>query len=194
MRAFGVAAVDYVEPDEVVTVERLTVLTPVAPSGHFREPIVKGVRELILEEYGSREGAVSSDRLYISRGRASKRRLVNENEVIELLRKFGFKALRAEDLSFAEQIKAASRARLLVSNHGAGLTNMLFMPHDSSVLELRHSTDSVNNCYYTLASTLRLKYFYQKCDPSRPTEDPHTADLVVDLADLRSNLEVLTAR
>jgi hypothetical protein len=47
---------------------------------------------------------------------------------------FDFQTIYAEDLSFEQQVKICSRARHLVSNHGAGLTNMLFMPQGASVL------------------------------------------------------------
>jgi hypothetical protein len=67
---------------------------------------------------------------------------------------------------------------------------MLFMPSGASVLELRHQTDCVNNCYFTLASALDLKYFYQTC-PSVADLDPHAADLVVDSSILRTNLQLL---
>ena len=58
-----------------------------------------------------------------------------------------------------------SRARYVVSNHGAGLTNMLFMKDGARVLELRHVSDYVNNCYFILASALQFDYLYQLCEP-----------------------------
>jgi capsular polysaccharide biosynthesis protein len=106
---------------------------------------------------------------------------------------FNFRVVRTEDHSFAEQVRIASRARYLISNHGAGLTNMLFMNHGANVLELRHTTDRINNCYFTLASALNLKYFYQSCEPQKPGEDAHTADLKVDARALRANLELMLA-
>ena len=192
LAAFTVPEVAYIERDEVVVVNQLTLPTPVAPSGHFRENVVRGVRNQLLRKYGSPEANRAGRRLYISRGRAPKRRVSNEVEVIELLREFQFEVVRAEDLTFAEQVETASRAELLVSNHGAGLTNMMFMPTRSTVLELRHANDCINNCYYTLADALGLNYFYQKCEATNAAEDAHTADLLVDIAELRRNLTDVT--
>jgi capsular polysaccharide biosynthesis protein len=107
------------------------------------------------------------------------------------LRQFDFRIIRSENHSFAEQVRIASRARYLVSNHGAGLTNILFMSPDTNVLELRHVTDRVNNCYFTLASALNLNYFYQSCEPADRDEDPHTGDLKVDSRALRANIELM---
>ena len=98
--------------------------------------------------------------------------------MIEVLRAFNFRIVRTEDYSFAEQVRLAAGARYLVSNHGAGLTNILFMRPGSSVLELRHATDCINNCYFTLASALNLKYFYQTCQPKTPLKIP-TAPICV---------------
>ena len=69
-------------------------------------------------------------------------------------------------------------AKYLISNHGAGLTNMLFMKAGGNVLELRHRGDKHNNCYFSLASTLRLNYYYQLCDSENNIEDAYTANLL----------------
>jgi hypothetical protein len=68
---------------------------------------------------------------------------------------------------------------------------MLFMPEGANVLELRHQTDAINNCYFTLSSALNLDYFYQSCPPVAAGENPHTANLIVDLETLRTNLSLL---
>jgi capsular polysaccharide biosynthesis protein len=107
------------------------------------------------------------------------------------LRGFGFRVVYAEDHTFEEQVEMASRARFFVSNHGAGLTNMLFMRDGGRVLELRHHADSINNCYFTMASALGLEYFYQTCRPGDPSEDPHTADLRVTPRLLADNLRLM---
>jgi hypothetical protein len=44
-----------------------------------------------------------------------------------------------------------------------------------------------------MASALGLNYSYQTCAPLNPEEDPHTADLLVDIPALEKNLERLLA-
>lgn len=191
LAAFRVSKVEFIEPNEVMTVDTLTVPLPTAPSGHYREEIIRGVRELLLAEHGSHAERENAKRTYISRGRSAKRRISNEDQVVSILSEYGFTTIYAEDHSFAEQVKIASQSQFLVSNHGAGLTNMVFMRERGSVLELRHVNDNVNNCYFTLASALGLSYFYQNCQPVDSSEDPHSADLVVDVDLLRRNLELM---
>ncbi len=192
--ALGVKAVEFVGKDEVLRCRRLFLPTHTAPSGHYNEGIIRGVRELLLNgcgAYGDAGYREENERVYISRGRAPKRRIVNEKTLSNIFTEFGFKTIYAEDLSFEEQVRTLSRARYLVSNHGAGLTNMLFMPSGSSVLELRHHTDCINNCYFTLASALDLNYFYQTCLPGNLAQDPHAADLLINPDLLRANLTLM---
>jgi len=191
LKPFELGGLRFMGRNEVALCRRLTVPTHTAPSGHYNEEIIQGVRDLLVNVYGEKKGTETDGRIYLSRGQAQRRTIVNESEVLSVLGKFGFRAVYAEDLSFAEQVKVFSRARFLVSNHGAGLTNMLFMSPGSSVLELRHQTDRVNNSYFTLASALRLNYFYQTCPPDRPDGEPHTANLLVDVTALRKNIELL---
>jgi capsular polysaccharide biosynthesis protein len=189
LRAFGVVNVDFIGPDEVVECRSLVMPSHTAPSGHFNDEAIRGVREVLLSAYGDASGA--QERLYISRGRAGRRRIINEAEVTSILRTFGFESICAEELSFEQQVRICSRARYLVSNHGAGLTNMLFLQAGGSVLELRHESDCINNCYFTMSSALDLNYFYQTCTPQDPRSDPHDAHLVVDPEHLEKNLCLL---
>lgn len=189
LRAFGVTNVDFVDANEVMECRSLLLPSHTAPPGHFKNEAIRGVRSVLLSAYGS--SGDEGERLYISRSKATKRRIVNEDEIAPVLNKFGFQTICMEDLSFSEQVQICSRARYVVSNHGAGLTNTLFMRDGGSVLELRHQSDCINNCYFTLSSALDLNYFYQTCAARNPTADPHEADLLVDAGELKRNLRLL---
>ena len=188
LEVFGVKRFDFIKRDEVLLASSLLMPTHTAPSGHFRDEVIQGVRRTLLSAFGD-----SSDgqRIYISRRAANRRRVINEDEIAPILDAFGFKTICAEELSFQDQVKILSRARYLVSNHGAGLTNMLFMKDGARVLELRHTSDYVNNCYFVLASALKFDYLYQLCEPKPDQAGPHTADLVVDGSELERNLALL---
>ncbi len=191
LQPFHVGSVEFIKPDEVFVCENLMVPTQTAPSGQYNEELIQNVGRLLVEFYANELRELPADRIYISRALAPKRRIANEDEVIEVLRALEFQIIRTEDHSFAEQVRLAARARYVVSNHGAGLTNMLFMSPGASVLELRHATDRINNCYFTMASALNLNYFYQSCEPANRDEDPHSADLKVDVEALRRNLDLM---
>jgi capsular polysaccharide biosynthesis protein len=189
LKPFNLGGIEYIDPGEALICSELLVPTQTAPSGHYNEGLIRRVGDFMSEFYASEERKFSNDRVFISRSQAPKRRIRNEDEVTEVLREFNFSIVHSENLSFAEQVRLAAGARYLVSNHGAGLTNMLFMNPGSNVLELRHFSDKINNCYFTMASALNLNYFYQSCEPANRGEDPHTADLRVDPQALSANLK-----
>ena len=187
LEAFGVKHFEVIERDEVLECRSLLLPTHTAPSGHYNDEIIRGVRNVLLSAYSETQ---TEERIYISRQRAAKRRIVNEDEVTSILRNHGFQTVFAEDLSFAQQVKLFCNTRHLVSNHGAGLVNMLFMNEGASVFELRHKADRINNCYFTLSSALNLNYFYQACEPANHVDDPHTADLLVNRFSFEENLSL----
>jgi hypothetical protein len=191
LEVFGVKNYDFIRRDEVLLCNSLVMPTHTAPSGHFRDDVIGGVRGILLSAFGDSNYSGDGERIYISRRAANRRRVVNEDVIVSVLNNYGFRTVYAEELSFQDQVKILSRAKYLVSNHGAGLTNMLFMKDNARVLELRHVSDYVNNCYFILASALEFDYFYQLCEPKPDKVDPHTADLVVDPHELERNLALL---
>jgi hypothetical protein len=65
-------------------------------------------------------------RLLISRCKAKKRRIVNEEEVLKALYPYGFDSIVLEDMNVRDQIALFSQAEIIVAPHGAGLTNLVF--------------------------------------------------------------------
>lgn len=135
------------------------------------------------------------DKIYISREGQVLRFVENEKEVVDLLEKYGFKKVIIDKFSYDEQIAICAKIKYLVSPHGAGLTNLLFMSKGASVLEMaakpypfKPTTD-----YYKLASMLGIKYFYQECEMGENStkKDFHQASLVVDLEKLEKNLKLM---
>lgn len=108
-----------------------------------------------------------TQKLYISRKFAGRRTLSNEDAVVEVFKKFNYTILYAEELSFTNQVELFSEARVIASLHGAGLTNMMWMPPGGTVLELhreiKKTSDHHSYVYYTLAAALSHRYFYQWC-------------------------------
>jgi capsular polysaccharide biosynthesis protein len=190
LNAFGITNVDFIRTDEAVECRSLLMPTHAAPSGHYNDDVIRNVRSLLLKAFDRPRNEATGGKIYLSRGLAKKRRIANEAGVIDLLTNYGFQIVHPDELSFDEQVQVFSNARYLISNHGAGLTNMLFMPEGSRVLELRHEDDYIRNWFFILSSALNLNYFYQTCAPQDHNADPHHADLVVDVEKLEENLKL----
>ena len=96
-----------------------------------------------LVDFASRttlEGGAPSgeaELIYLSREDASARKMVNEPELAEALTNLGFTKIIASDLNYRDQVRIFSRAKFMISPHGSGLTNLLFMGSGKQVLELR---------------------------------------------------------
>jgi capsular polysaccharide biosynthesis protein len=191
LKAFELPHVEFVAANEKVFCPRLIVPMHTAPSGAVDEEVIRGIRSFMVDFYREGPAANATGRVYISRRLAPKRKIVNEAEVAEIVTRFGFEIVDAEGLSFAQQVRLLSTTRYLISNHGAGLTNMMFMQAGTSVLELRHQAETQRNCYFNMASALDLKYFYLTCAANDAAEDAHTADLRVDAQKLEEAISMM---
>ena len=75
------------------------------------------------------------ERLYISREKARRRRVVNESGLWTELAARGFVKLHLEELTWARQITAFRHAKVIVAPHGAGLANLVFCQAGTKVVE-----------------------------------------------------------
>lgn len=78
------------------------------------------------------------ERIYISRARAQHRKMINEDEVMNLLEQHGFKCIFLEDESVLDKIEIFHSAEMIIAPHGAGLTNLLFCNPGTKIIELFH--------------------------------------------------------
>lgn len=169
--------------------ETLHIPTHTAPSGNYNEALILHLSDFLSNHFTSTVTSKNSpELLYISRSKAKRRKIANENECTALLKQLGFEIVCLEDLTLRQQANLCRNAKVLVANHGAGLTNMLFMRARTKVVELRKEGDNSNNCFYALASALGIDYFYLICGAPKPSENPHTSDIIVDCKKLEKVL------
>ncbi len=186
LKCFSIKRVQYIRG--VCNCRKLWVPTHTAPTGHYNEKLIRDLRQFLLGPQSPEAGASVGDRIYISRKKAKSRKIGNEEACEAILAEYGFKTVYLENFSFEQQVSLFKNTQYLVSIHGAGLTNMLFMKGGSSVLEIRKH-DAKNNCYFSLASALHLRYHYQLCDSVGPEEEAQTANLIVDCQQLKKSIE-----
>ena len=97
------------------------------------------------------------ERLFISRARASIRRLANEDLLWPALEARGFRRLALESLPWHHQIAAFARAKVVVAPHGAGLANLVFCNPQTRVVEVMHP-GFCHWVFWRLASLCDLDY------------------------------------
>lgn len=128
-------------------------------------------------------------KIYISRREALKRKIANEEELIPLLLNAGFECVQMEKLSFKEQRNLMKETAVLLSLHGAGLANMIFMQEGSKVIELHPNAENYNSCFYHLASAIGMKYYYSFELGDHP--NPQEANISVDLEKIKELLNLI---
>jgi capsular polysaccharide biosynthesis protein len=110
------------------------------------------------------------EKIYISRRNSSVRNLINEDDIIIKLKKFGFRIIDLNDFNIFQQIELFSNADIIVSATGSGLTNIVFCNHNATVVEIipkyrHHYEDIFKERYKYIAKKLNLKYFSLIADP-----------------------------
>jgi hypothetical protein len=130
-------------------------------------------------------------RLYISRANATRRRLLNEDELWPRLEADGYERVFLEDLDFAEQVALMKEAAVVVAPHGAGLTNVLFCPPGTDVVELA-DLSFPNPNFYALASAMGHRYWIVDGESVGDTH-PLEKDLRVDVDEVMRIVERATS-
>jgi capsular polysaccharide biosynthesis protein len=136
------------------------------------------------------EGTEKPVRLYISRRLAQTRGVANEEELLPILRQQGFTIILTENLPVRDQIRLFRNAESVVAPHGAGLTNLIFAPPGTSVLEL-FSRDTIRHCYWALSNELGHHYHFLIGEPV--CGQSHEPDIRVDATRLATCLESMLA-
>ena len=126
----------------------------------------------------------SPRRIYVSRKAARWRRLVNEEQVINLLVDYDFEVVAFEALDFAEQVAICATAEIIAGAHGAGLTNMMFAPQGAIVVEFV-SERFPNSDYYSLANALGHHYAMARAEAVGAVQDVAYDDISVPIDTLR---------
>jgi len=126
------------------------------------------------------------EKIYLSREKAPQRRIQNEDEIFELLKKYGFKKIIPEDLSMQEQFNHFANAKIIVSPHGAGLTNLVFSNDKIKVLEI-FTPNYINVCFWALSNLKNIDYFYLKGE-NIPSEN---FDIFVNIEELEQTLKLM---
>lgn len=159
-----------------------------APSLSQQPELVGQVRAELLAAL-SPAPVVATRRVYAARAADNVRRLLNEEEVDVLMEEYGFEKVYFEQLSFAEQIQLMRETAIFLGVHGAGMTNMLFLPNGAQVIELLNEAHG-DACYFRLASCLGLPYFLSPCVGINETLG-NQSDMVANIDLLKQTLAAL---
>jgi hypothetical protein len=163
VRKFGLATIEilglsfkdivWMDGGTLYRVPKLVHVSKVCQTGQMDDEIMQELNRIFVR--GKSRG---NRKLYVSRAKAGFRKIVNEAELEERLKAYGYEVIQPDDWSLERHIAVFSECDTLLSIHGAGLTNCLFMPPGGKVVELRKREP--NYGYWHLAESIGHEYFY----------------------------------
>lgn len=193
----GISASKIIESDRHPHIQAKQLIVPsFSGSIGWLQPIALNfLREEFMKQIPSPSSSYP-ERIYISRAKSRYRHLLNEQEVIDYLAKFGFQTFVTESLSVVEQIALFYHAKIIVSPHGSGLTNIIFCQKGAKVIELV-SPHYLRPYYSIISQLLGLEHYYIigevfACYPIRELmyQNPLTEDIQVSLSQLEKMMKM----
>jgi len=155
--------------------------------------LIQKTRDLYRKYFYKKDPVEPFRKVYVSRLNASRRKFINEEEVIALMKKYNFEIIELENTSLEEQVNLFVETKYLVSMHGAALTNLLFMSPQTRVLEMYRkkysSFELKSKVYKNLAPILGIQHSEFACDPVDKKEDFFNADLIANVIELERQIK-----
>jgi hypothetical protein len=175
-----------------IKIEKVLFLPHITATGKVDEVLIKSQNKLLVKNIDLNKYDITNERVYISREKASVRRVLNEDQIISLLRKYNFNILQMEDYSWIQQVQMISHSKIIVAPHGAGLSNILFLKNKAHILELLpvRLNNTINTCYYNLSVALDHKYYYQlrSFQDKAGVPDGGDSNYSIDIVELEANI------
>lgn len=180
LAACGVAeeAVFQLPPSTMVQFTQLYVPPKTVTRGLAIQPMaLHALRALATPEAGA------PVRLYVEREPHARRRIVNDDEVFATLTRHGFTRVIPGELTVREQIALFGRPEAIVGAHGAGLTNALFSPPGTLLVDLQSTElNKQQAAFWNMAAIADQRFIRVICKPI--TSDETHSDFEVDCSHL----------
>lgn len=190
----GVPQHEVVHLEAPTVFDRLVLVSPMALGRYEISPMIT---EALRDHPRVRElWRRPKRKLYVPRRNVRMRRVVNEAAVEEALRQIGFEVFDNAEHSVREQVRAFRDAAMIVSPHGAGLSNITYCDAGTPVLELvPEGYDQGVTSYRSLADIFGLPYgqlFAKEVKQDR-RGNRCNSDIQVDIEELVRTIRAMSA-
>ncbi len=196
LQQLGIPLDRLIESDRHPHIQARQLIVPSFPGylGWIDPRALAFLRQEFLPKATRPQTGKSPEYIYISRGNAKYRCLLNEAEVVELLEQIGFVVVALEELPLLEQVALFAGAKAIVAPHGSGFTNTLFCQPGTIAIELI-SPNYQRHYFGAIAQALDLQHYYVAGDPFHSTTlrqlmypNPLTEDISINVEILRKIL------
>ena len=102
-------------------------------------------------------------KIYIRRENANYRKILNEADLIEKLRKQNFEIINPQHFEILDQMKIFSNAEVIISPHGSNLTNIIFCNTGTKIIEISPAFENpyeknISNRYESLSKSMGFEF------------------------------------
>ena len=124
----------------------------------------------ILNQLLTKKNINKTKKLYVTRKNAHSRKIINESDLIDVLKSKNFQIIDTDNLEINEQIDIFSSAEIVISSTGSALANIVFCKKGTKILEIRpkYSFDYekiFKRRYSYICDQLKLIYYSLDADP-----------------------------
>ena len=124
-------------------------------------------------------------KIYIRRGNANYRKIINEADLIERLRKKDFEIINPEHFEILEQMKIFSNANIIISSHGSNLSNIVFCKKGTKIIEIspniqNESEKFLFNRYKNISNIVGLQHMAINADTVAQNDYPPLVKKYID--------------
>ena len=95
--------------------------------------------EILKNFLNPRTNVETSKKIYVTREDSNYRKIINEGDVITLLRGKGYRAINPQLYEIEEQIEIFSNAEKIIAPHGSNLANIIFCKPGTEIFEITPS-------------------------------------------------------
>ena len=185
LQYLGIRPEQLIESLDHPNIEARQIVVTTHPNQASLEPVPEWICQFLRTAFLPSTTIESTKRILISRQRASKRRIINEDRLFDELKKYNFERIFLEDLSFQDKVKVFSEANTVISPHGASLTNLVFSPAGAKVIEI-FPPSSKHPAYKYIADIQGLDYapYEGKSDTSQKNGKDLHADFYVEVDEI----------
>lgn len=149
LNKLNVGSIDYSLPYSIYEVKELFV--PLIPSFDKRVDIAK---EFIRKHYVSKPvESITSKRIYLSRQKQKRRKIINHAVIDEILKKEGFKTVYPEEHDIDKVMTLISNAEVVIGPNGAAMCNMLGTSENTKIGIVFPKTH-LDDYYFRVANAL----------------------------------------
>lgn len=152
--------------------------------GHLHTPSLYYLKtgKFIRQKIANKNIAIKTPRyIYVSRNDSKWRRLLNESQLIEILRIRGFEVIIPGDFSITEQVAMFRNAEVIIGPHGMGMANSIFSEKLKLIVEIM-PTSWNRVSYFRTAQWQGARYLAYFVSPLGGKQNEATGDYLINIS------------